>query len=705
MAMPPAPHAPARSRCLLLPALALALTLLAGCANAAVEPAQAPSIATVTETEILWDRYGVPHIFAPDLEGAVRGLGWAQARNHGDLLLRLYGERRGRAAEYWGEERLESDRWVHTVGLPDHASRAYAALDESRRRPLDAFAEGVNAYADAFPDSIRPETRQVLPVSGRDVHAQILAVAHLFSPAQPTAGQWMRARGSNAWAVAPSRSASGNAMLLANPHLPWTESGFTFFEAHLATPEMDSYGAALVGLPFLAIAFNDHLGWTHTVNNQRMETHYELALEEGGYRFDGAVRPFEVDTVRLRVREEGDGFREESLVRRRSVHGPVVAAAGERALAVRMVEVDWMPHMELMAARSLEEFEGLLRDDLVLGFNTIYADADGNIFYHYGGVTPRHGEGDFATWARPVPGDDPAYLWTDVHGYEEMPRVVNPEAGWIQNANEPPWYAADDPALDPAAYPEYISPGGPPSARARQSIRLLTGPERLTFEEMVERKHAEEKDLAPRLVPDLVAAARAEGSDRLRTAAAVLAEWDGSTRADSRGALLFEAWAQRYLPAAEPAFQTGWSPDDPLGTPHEIGDPATALAALEAAADAVEARWGELDTAWGRANRLRRDGVDLPASGGPGEQGVFRVIGFADPGEGPRVAVFGDSYTAAIEFSDPIRARALTVYGNASKAGSPHRTDQLGYFSRQELRPVWRSRAEIEANLRDRETL
>ena len=705
MAMPPAPHAPARSRCLLLPALALALTLLAGCANAAVEPAQAPSIATVTETEILWDRYGVPHIFAPDLEGAVRGLGWAQARNHGDLLLRLYGESRGRAAEYWGEERLESDRWVHTVGLPDHASRAYAALDESRRRPLDAFAEGVNAYAEAFPDSIRPETRQVLPVSGRDVHAQILAVAHLFSPAQPTAGQWMRARGSNAWAVAPSRSASGNAMLLANPHLPWTESGFTFFEAHLATPEMDSYGAALVGLPFLAIAFNDHLGWTHTVNNQRMETHYELVLEEGGYRFDGAVRPFEVDTVRLRVREEGDGFREESLVRRRSVHGPVVAAAGERALAVRMVEVDWMPHMELMAARSLEEFEGLLRDDLVLGFNTIYADADGNIFYHYGGVTPRHGEGDFATWARPVPGDDPAYLWTDVHGYEEMPRVVNPEAGWIQNANEPPWYAADDPALDPAAYPEYISPGGPPSARARQSIRLLTGPERLTFEEMVERKHAEEKDLAPRLVPDLVAAARAEGSDRLRTAAAVLAEWDGSTRADSRGALLFEAWAQRYLPAAEPAFQTGWSPDDPLGTPHEIGDPATALAALEAAADAVEARWGELDTAWGRANRLRRDGVDLPASGGPGEQGVFRVIGFADPGEGPRVAVFGDSYTAAIEFSDPIRARALTVYGNASKAGSPHRTDQLGYFSRQELRPVWRSRAEIEANLRDRETL
>jgi acyl-homoserine-lactone acylase len=699
-----APHAAARFGRLLPPALAVTLALLAGCASAAVEPAQAP--VETAETEILWDRYGIPHIFAPDLEGAVRGLGWAQARNHGDLLLRLYGESRGRAAEYWGEDRLESDRWVHTVGLPDHGDRAYAALEDSRRRPLDAFAEGVNAYAEAFPDSIQPESRRVLPVSGRDVHAQILAVAHLFSPAQPAAGQWMQARGSNAWAVAPSRSASGSAMLLTNPHLPWTESGYTFFEAHLVTPEMDSYGAALVGLPFLAIAFNDHLGWTHTVNYQRMETHYELVLAEGGYRFDGEVRPFEVDTVRLLVREEGEGhgLREESLVRRRSVHGPVVAATEERALAVRMVTVDWMPHMELMAARSLEEFEALLRDNLVLGFNTIYADAAGNIFFHHGGVTPRHGGGDFATWARPVPGDTSGYLWTDVHGYEEMPRVVNPAAGWIQNANEPPWYAADDPALDPAAYPAYIGAQGPPSARARQSIRLLTEPETLTFEEMIERKHAEEMDLAPRLVPGLVAAAKAEGSERIRAAAAVLAAWDGATRADSRGALLFEAWTQRYAAAAGPAFEAPWSPEDPLGTPRGLGDPATALAALEAAAAAVEARWGGLDVAWGDANRLRRDGVDLPASGGPGEQGIFRVIGFADPGEGPRIATFGDSYTAAVEFSDPIRARALTVYGNSSKAGSPHRTDQLVYFSRQELRPVWRTRTEIEANLRDRET-
>src|SRR5688500_18862669 len=74
-------------------------------------------------TEILWDTYGVPHVFARDSRSMFYAFGWAQMQSHGDLLLRLYGQARGRAAEYWGADYLDSDRWVRVNGVPERGER------------------------------------------------------------------------------------------------------------------------------------------------------------------------------------------------------------------------------------------------------------------------------------------------------------------------------------------------------------------------------------------------------------------------------------------------------------------------------------------------------------------------------------------------------------------------------------------------------
>jgi len=66
-------------------------------------------------------------------------------------------------------------------------------------------------------------------------------------------------------------------------------------------------------------------------------------------------------------------------------------------------------------------------------------------------------------------------------------------------------------------------------------------------------------------------------------------------------------------------------------------------------------------------------------------------------------AIQGDSFVAAIDFSDPVRAKVLTSYGNATQPHSSHESDQLKLFARKELRPVWRSRADIEAHLSSRQ--
>lgn len=128
-----------------------------------------------------------------------------------------------------------------------------------------------------------------------------------------------------------------------------------------------------------------------------------------------------------------------------------------------------------------------------------------------------------------------------------------------------------------------------------------------------------------------------------------------------------------------------------------------AVSVLEKVAEAVKEAYGSLDVPWGEVHRLRYAGIDFPANGGPGNLGIFRVLYATPEKDGKFRSVGGDSYVAAVEFSNPIRANVLLSYGNATQPHSPHVGDQLGLFSRKELRPVWRTREAIEAHfeLRD----
>ena len=77
------------------------------------------------KTEIIWDNYGVPHIDARNEAEMYYAFGWAQMHNHANLILQLYGQARGRAAEYWGESYLEADKLIHLCNLPDSAKSHY----------------------------------------------------------------------------------------------------------------------------------------------------------------------------------------------------------------------------------------------------------------------------------------------------------------------------------------------------------------------------------------------------------------------------------------------------------------------------------------------------------------------------------------------------------------------------------------------------
>lgn len=675
--------------------------------------------------EILWDTWGVPHIFSPTDEGLFYAFGWAQAQNHGDLILKLYGQARGKAAEYWGKDFLDSDKMARMVDLPRQASEGYAELPDEFKTYMNAFAQGINDYVAAHPDQIEDQWKHVLPVTPQDIigHGiRVLRYTFVAGQAFGIADGWTQGEyGSNAWAIAPSRSASGNAMLVANPHQPWEDLGL-WIEAQLVSPDVHVYGAALVGNPILGIAFNQYLGWTHTVNTHDGWDLYKLTLTKdgNGYVFDGKDTPFDVRQEVIKVRQDDGTLTEVPLTVKSSVHGPVVAQKDDStALALRVVGdhafeagEEWW---EMGKAKNLQEFEAAISNIRIPMFTIMYADRDGNIMHVFNAQVPVVSEGDWAFWnnttvldsSHPaiIPGDTSKYLWTTYHPYKDLPRVLNPASGWLQNSNEPPWTTTLPLALNPKDYPAYMAP--PPFIwpRPQTSMRMLDEDPSITFDELVQYKQSTFVELTRWVLDDLITAASKSDSDIVQKAVKVLQNWDRHADADSVGAVLFVAWAKAYIePTGFKAFAVPWDINDPLNTPHGLADPDAAVASLEQVAkqlDALKALGGGIDVKYGDVFRLRYGKVDLPANGGPDLLGTFRVLTFVQDKDLRFRPVHGDSYIAVVEFSNPVHAKVLLSYGNATQPNSPHVGDQLELFSRKELRDAWLTQDDINNHLED----
>jgi acyl-homoserine-lactone acylase len=680
-------------------------------------------------SEILWDSWGVPHIYTEDREAALYAFGWAQMRAHGDAIARFYAAARGQASAHSGEDDYLDDVLVRQLGIPERARAALAQQEPRYRGYLEGFVRGQNDFAASHPDAVLPANRSVLPFTASDVLAHVLRVvltrflfvdrgaindyadapaAHRAAAPGHGLGSEPGSNGSNGYAIGPSRSASGHAMLVINPHLPWSGE-LAQFEAQITTGEHFIYGSALIGQPYIAMGFSELLGWTHTVNAFDSLDTYELTLRDEGYVWDGAVRPFETqEDATIEVRKDAGKRELRKVPRLSSVHGPVVwydAAAG-RALAVRFSAggIDQLVrrYWQLADAPDVAAFEAAANRDRLGAFNTLYADRHGDILFRYEGVMPRRNAGDYAAWQGIQPGQSSVNLWRDDYDLSAMPRVHNPASGFIQNANDPPWYASLPP-LDTRAFPPYIEP---PllDYRAQQSLRRVAADPSISFEELVALKQSNRVELADRFLPALLAAA--QGRPELEAARRTLAAWDHTLAPDARGAVLFLGWADAMTALGGADWQAEpWSAREPLDTPRGLRSSELACRALRRASERVRRQYGRLQVSYGSVYRLRVGKRDLPASAGPTDYGVYSAAEFEPAGDGKLVASSGDSFVAVVEFGEPLRALGLLTYGNASQKGSPFVGDQLELFSRRELRPLWTTRAEVAEHLSAREVL
>ena len=181
-------------------------------------------------------------------------------------------------------------------------------------------------------------------------------------------------------------------------------------------------------------------------------------------------------------------------------------------------------YFDMVTAKNYETFTAAMKRLQVPTFNISYADKDGNVEYIFNGIAPKRKSGDNAFWRGLVPGDSSDYLWTEVHPYEDLPRVTNPPAGYIQNTNDPPWFPSWPTSIKASDYPPYLAPQGPESMRSQNALKMIAENEKITFEKLIELKLSTRSLLADRTLPDLIAAAKADSSADVQAAVKLLSD-------------------------------------------------------------------------------------------------------------------------------------------------------------------------------------
>jgi acyl-homoserine-lactone acylase len=292
--------------------------------------------------------------------------------------------------------------------------------------------------------------------------------------------------------------------------------------------------------------------------------------------------------------------------------------------------------------------------------------------------------------------------------FDELPQVIDPPSGWVQNSNDSPWTSTYPMLIDPAKFAAYIAPPPAHTQRSQRGIRLLSESGKISLSDLKAMKLSTRSEIADHFVDDLLAAARQHGTPKAKAAADILAAWDRQGETTSDGAFLF----LRFVQGAGNGFQNiggyGVAPDprQPLTTPRGFAAPAQAAALLDREARRLEDEYDTMHVIWGDVIRLRRGLVDLPGNGLPGTLGAIRTIGTGPFVNGKAEIQSGDTFYAVIEFSKtgPPTGEALLGYGNWSRAGSKHVDDQLALASQKKMRPIMRGRAEIERHMETRTT-
>jgi acyl-homoserine-lactone acylase len=664
------------------------------------------------------DDWGIAHVHGRTDADAVFGMIYAQAEDDFPRIEANYLTNLGRTAEADGEKAIWQDLRARLYVSDNELKADYARSPAPMRRLMDAWADGLNYFLATHPNVhpralTRFEPWMALSFTegsiGGDIERIDLDVLRQFYTTGRTAAlpaPYHRRQGSNGIAIAPKLTANGSSLLLINPH---TSHFFRSEQQVTSDQGLNVYGAATWGQFFIYQGFNAHVGWMHTSSGIDVVDEFAEKVERRGkgycYWYGQTCRPIGVRPVTIRYRKADGSFGTRSLITYRTHHGPVVRADHGRWIAFAMMDrpVEALQQSFLRTkATDLASFLGIAdRFKANSSNNTIFADDKGEIAYLHPQFVPKRD--DHFDYTQPVDGSDPATDWHGLHALSELPSVLKPASGWVQNTNAWPFRAAGPNSADPVRFSKYMDTDGE-NFRGLHAQQLLTGSRGWTLENLQSAAYDSYQPGFAVLIPSLIQAYDALPNGDARKAelagpVGALRSWNYRWGAGSVAQSLAIVWGAELkkelnAPKSEPGNKV-------MMRLARDTTPRQKVRALSVAAARLRSDFGRWQVPWGEINRIQRISPAInppysdsaPSLAVPFAEGSYGSLASLrseqKPGTKRWYGNYGNSFVAVVEFGKRVRAHAVTAGGESGNPASPHFNDEAQRYASGDLREVY----------------
>lgn len=678
---------------------------------------------------IIRDDFGIAHVYGKSDADAVFGMLYAQAEDDFRRIERNYVWATGRLAELEGKDALYSDVRANMYMTQEEAIAAYESAPQWLKDLCIAFADGLNYYLHTHPEAEpRVITRyepwmpmyffegsiggDIESIPTRRIQAFYEADSsfslNYFEDTSAYAELFEEPKGSNGIALSGDLTASGNAMLLINPH-----TSFYFRpEIHVVSEEgLNAYGAVTWGQFFVYQGFNEKTGWMHTSTFVDFKDEFVHNVTKGDdgqytYQYGDEQRPIEVKNVTIRY-SEGDSLVNMTFPIYRTHQGPVTHMSDGKWVVTR---INWDPVSALTQSftrtkqSGYDGFKTMMDIRTNSSNNTVYADADGNIAYFHGNFIPKR---DLSfDFSRPVDGSNPATDWQGLHTVDESINILNPANGWIQNCNSTPFTAAAEFSPKREDYPPYMAPDAE-NFRGIHAVNVLTGVSGVTLDGLIELAYDPTITGFEYILPPLIQAYDRAGSRYLALTSPmeVLKNWDYKTSKESVAMSLAHYFGVEFSRSI--GNVNNLIPFNDNATLKPRMTDVALLDAMAAAVKTLEEDFGTWETAWGEINRFQRlsgdinlqfddDQPSLAVGMASGRWGALASYGAVTRNTKKMYGTSGNSFIAVVEFGERVKAKSLLAGGNSGDPSSPHFYDQAQRYADADFKDVAFYREDVE---------
>ena len=670
------------------------------------------------------DDWGIAHVHGSSDADAVFGMIYAQAEDDFPRIEANYLTALGRTAEAEGQKAIWQDLRARLYVSEPELRAWYAKSPANMQALMNAWADGLNYFLATHPNVHPKVLKRFEPwmalsftegsIGGDIERVDLDALRDFYSGARHAELAWIpdtlrkedkEPRGSNGIAIAPGLTTNGHALLLINPHT----SFFFRSELQMSSDEgLDAYGASTWGQFFIYQGFNPHIGWMHTSSGVDVVDEFAEKVEQRGkarcYRYGTACNPIGVRPVTIRYRLPNGKLGSRSFNTYFTHHGPIVRSDGDRwisfAMMNRPIEALQQSYLRTKAT-DLASFMQIAQLKANSSNNTLFADDKGEIAYLHPQFVPRR-DNRF-DYTKPVDGSDTATDWGSLHSLPELPNVMNPPNGWVDNNNNAPWSAAGPFSPNPANYARYMDMFGE-NFRGLHALKLLSGSRGWTLEKLQAAAFDSYQPGFAVLIPSLLEAyQQLPQSDsrynRLAEPIAVLRSWNYRWSGESVAQTLAMFWGDA-LQKGEHASEDEPSNKRMMRLARDTS-PELKVQALDEAVTRLQREFGRWQVPWGEVNRFQRispaivhpfsdSAPSIPVPFASSAYGSLAAFGASPkPGTVKWYGTSGNSFVAVVEFGPRVRAHAITAGGESGHPDSKHFNDEALRYASGDLRNVY----------------